>query len=58
MDTQHLDTILIVMVAVYGASVLLQVGVLAGAAWGMTGVIAEAASMRAYCGRFALSSLP
>jgi hypothetical protein len=42
MDSQHLDTILIVMVAVYGASVLLQVGVLAGAAWGMSKAVKQA----------------
>lgn len=34
MDAQHLNTILIVMVAVYGASVVLQIGVLAFVLWG------------------------
>jgi methyl-accepting chemotaxis protein len=34
MESQHLNTILIVMVAAYGASVLLQMAVLAGVLWG------------------------
>jgi uncharacterized protein YoxC len=42
MDMQHLDTILIVMVAVYGVSVLLHISVLAGLAIGMNKAIKEA----------------
>jgi uncharacterized protein YoxC len=42
MDMQHLDTILIVMVAVYGVSVLLHISVLAGLAIGMNKAIKQA----------------
>jgi DNA anti-recombination protein RmuC len=42
MDMQHLDTILIVMVAVYGVSVLLHISVLAGMALGMNKAVKQA----------------
>ena len=42
MDMQHLDTILIWMVAFFGLSVLLQVFVLAGMAWGMSRAVKQA----------------
>jgi hypothetical protein len=42
MDMQHLDTILIVMVAVYGVSVLLHISVLAGLALGMNRAVKQA----------------
>src|SRR3974390_1322049 len=42
MDMQHLDTILIVMVAVYGVSVVLHVFVLAGLALGMNKAVKQA----------------
>jgi uncharacterized protein YoxC len=42
MDMQHLDTILIVMVAVYGVSVLLHISVLAFLALGMNKVLKQA----------------
>ncbi len=42
MDMQHLDTILIVMVAVYGVSVLLHISVLAGLALGMNKAVKQA----------------
>lgn len=42
MDMQHLDTILIVMVAIFGVSVLLHIGVLAGLAIGMSKAVKQA----------------
>ena len=42
MDMQHLDTILIWMVAIFGVSVLLHIGVLAGLAIGMSKAVKQA----------------
>jgi uncharacterized protein YoxC len=42
MESQHLDTILIIMVAVYGASVLLQMAVMGGVVYGASKAIKAA----------------
>jgi uncharacterized protein YoxC len=45
MESQHLDTILIVMVAIYGVSVLLHIAVLAGVAIGANKALKSARQM-------------